>query len=190
MQMQQQLVELGIPVLTAFPKGKKDDFKIIYLRTRGYRPDAPVKVVLEELGDVLSLHRCALYLAMLYPDRELTIKDVERCYYIMKLVLQKANSIDVDIFYETYWQRLGTITTTKLEVLQRLFSLNHTSFSILCGDANDIDSVQLTLLDLLDDEEDFAYFNQYWQSVANYEDVRNILLQFLAPDIVDYIGTL
>jgi hypothetical protein len=181
-----------------------EDLKIVYLKTIGihhpFDRTPPVTAVTENVGNLLNLKRCSLYLQLWY-ENNTSEKDVQRCYNIFKLVAKKGttsehmcdtNNNNVDFYRESYLGKAGTFGDRKDYIKQLFMNIN---LRFLCFDVDKEKDKnkrrEFTLLKLLTDEEAYNYFYDYWSKLEDYETVRNILLKVIPnKDVVDKIGAI
>lgn len=180
-----------------------ENFKITYLKhcSKNFERNPEVKVVTENVGNLLNLKKCSLYLQLWYEDYT-SVEHVFRCYNIFKLVTQKGTSVEymgdekeeqIDFYRESYWEKSGTFRISRKNYLKQLFSNINSKF--VCYDIDEENDRNkwrsFTLLQLLTNDEHYSYFYKYWSNLEDYETIRNILLKVIPnKDVVDKIGAM
>ena len=176
--------------------------------------DSKVELLTEKLGDVFNRSTCASYLSR-YNNRNFTIEEVEKCYYIFSILLKKSNC-----WWETwdngdfqagagYDNSVKFITPGVFKPRKNMFWrwIDYPVLNIICHDLTDEEKSEekekgeekekdrkeneFTLGELIQDKKKLRIFFDYWRTVPNHEEVRKTLLTKLPNnDIVTYIITL
>ena len=176
--------------------------------------DPPVTVVREDVGYLLNLRSCENYLQITYPYKKFTSQDIQRCYDIFLLALQKTTHVErmtenrTDICYNKYYINSGTFRESRKSVLKVMFRSSLLLFC--CYDVDDdvdddddcIDKTwphsrgstitefpSFTLKELLENDEKYKIFRQFWNGlpdfVSSYKIFRNYF--HLPHDVINLI---
>lgn len=122
-----------------YPKGNKKDVKITYLSPNFAKKFSygeqdllkgkiSLKVITEELGDLLSLRRCSMYLHFMFPDEDFSDNNIKRCFEIILIVLNKASHVEqmdtniLDCCYNYWFINHGVMTDKRKDILDLIFS--------------------------------------------------------------------
>ena len=174
-----------------------------------------VSVVKEEIGDILCLRNCCLYLHITFSDRDFTRAEVERCFSIFVLLTQKATHTECmddkgrcDVCFEDYYVEAGFFTDKRRNVVK--FMLQAETLMIACYNINEqghddwkcsskwsierkkTDPVAIkyptfTLMELLENDWAYDVFVRFWTSVRDHESCRRAFPPYIPKDIVNYI---
>lgn len=164
-------------------------------------PKVPYQLVREELNLVFNHTVVCGYLSTFYPRSRLTINLVELCYYIMSIIIRKANfishinSIQIDACYDDsyykdpesalYLSFLAPSGRTP-EVLQIFKAL---MIQIPCYRLSEKRGPEFKLLDLLKDKQKLRIFFDFWRTVPDAAFIFSMLHNHfkLPKDICDMI---
>jgi hypothetical protein len=173
-------------------------------------PGTKFKIVKESIGDIFNRATVATYLQKTFPLKTFTVQEVELAYYIMSIIIKKANSYENidDIKHDFYYDDSGRQKGKNSYIAEKKpnnrakvnFMLNTQVMSIVCygihrQDDPDFDSEtcpDITLFELLINKQKLRVFFDFWRTVPDYESVYRILHQHkkCPPDISNYIITL
>lgn len=173
-------------------------------------PETKFKIVKESIGDIFNRATVATYLQKIFPLKIFTIQEVELVYYIMSIIIKKADSyeniddVQHDFYYDDSGRQKGKnryIAVRRPRNREKVnFMLNTQVMSIACyeidkQDDDDFDPEtcpDISLVELLTNKRKLRVFFDFWRTVPDYESVYRILHQYkkCPPDIANYIITL
>lgn len=196
-ELRREIASSNLAALSAWSPGAPDDFVVSYVKGD--------RIVSPKMGAALSLQRCSHWLSFKYPNKLFTIFEVQRCYEILCLVLKKANHIEcmsdtrTDVCWDnhdTYLIRdYLTFTTGRFTSLKLILEAEQAVF--MCYDVNrqeepewspdNPDYPYFTLKHLLENDESYKIFQNFWETIPTFEQVEQVLLKFFPRDIVHCI---
>jgi len=98
-------------------------FFITYLKpSNGY-----LKVIYEDIGDLLNINKCYEYLSSIFPKRQFTVKEVNKCYNILSILMERVNFIEdmdshrLDCCFDHYLLNYGVFTQTRRSTLRDIY---------------------------------------------------------------------
>lgn len=173
-----------------------------------------LQVVTEDLGHILSLRNCSLYLHMTFPNRDFSDAEIRKCFDIFLLIAQKAggyeciNDMRTDFFYDVNKYSIpGLFTIKRKTILEDLFQGRYLIFLSYDPikqedkewiDLNDVKNKlehpkileypTFSLKELLQCEKSYKIFLDFWANLPDHEQVRDIFRALGLPrDIINYI---
>lgn len=201
--MNDQLVAIDKPIIYRYPPGNPNDLIIIQFRfpkvtsTKGRQVDDTrsgtlLDIVHEPIGHLLSKRRIALYLELFYPEINVTLNLVEKCYNVFRLVCQKSNFTDcvvedsLDFSFSSGYTNPSTFVERRDVVIKDLLSKRNPTFSAYDTNykinthlemdkdgkwiRNDCD-----LLKILSNVDTYKYFIKVWSSFPDLQSIYNAL---------------
>lgn len=163
--------------------------------------------MIEEIGDIFNRHNVAIYLEKFLPSEKFTIDDIELCYYIMSLLIQKSTHVEcmendrTDFCHDDcgvgenkarYLVPSGSKNGRRSDVdlMFRTKNIHIPCYGLDRQDEDDWKSLPaFFLVELLRDKKKLRIFFDYWNTVPDYSSVYRILNTGLnlPPDICDLI---
>ena len=154
----------------------------------------PFCIVKEPIGHVFNRELCEIYIRKL--DIQFSESDIDLCFYIMCLLIKKADTVEIYDSIEMNWygmhKRNGFLAQCdkysfggKMGEIVILMNSRIINISYYYADKLHY----TTLLELIKNRgDDLQMFFKYWRSVMDYETLFQILLKFGLPaNIVDFI---
>lgn len=195
-----------------YQDGVPEDVTITYLSYESsswMAAGEPLIVKRENLGDMLSLKRCAEYLHKRFPQKTFTHTDVQRCYHIFLLSIKKETHVEfmddnrTDVCFEDYYLEPGLFSCARRDDLKYMFKAKKLIFA--CYNINDQDNddykcsvnwdidkkkrdtqyPSFTLKELLQHDWAYEIFCKFWENVRDHEQIRALLYP-LPKDVIDY----
>jgi hypothetical protein len=172
--------------------------KVVYYRpvhlikqTRFSTKNPPLELVEEEIGELLSVRRCWLYLEFHHADKsEWSMKDAERLYRIILMILETTDEWDADVFYQPFYHRHGVFTKSRKQMLEYLFS--NPSFSVCCifdPCYTDSEAPGYDIIRFMTDETLYNQFLTFWGNIPTVADYQSALRPHFPKDICNMILT-
>lgn len=215
---EQKETSIGSPVVCCYPPGNPNDLTIVYFKyptvknIKGKQVDdkrssSLLDVVHEPIGHLLSRRRIALYLELYYPEINVTMNLIDRCYHVFKLICQKSTLTDynninegsLDFSFESYCVNPGTFNDSRTKVVKNLFSTANPTFA-LCDIGYRINTHlekdekgkyirhDCDLLKILLYEGTYLYFVKMWTTFPDLQCLYNALrVVGFPPDICNTI---
>jgi hypothetical protein len=174
---------------------------ITYLFYDTGRPDGKIVVNRFDCSRILTRRRCALYLHHTFPMRDFSKDKVERCYQIFKLLALKSNGFYMmsaemnEIHYGDCYSMIGVSINLLEQVINLMY---HTRILVIhCYDTKDHSETKrgsktypkYSLKELLQYDENFKIFLNFWTNIPDHQQVRDILKENFPEEIIDMIST-
>ena len=166
------------------------------LRTKIIKfPDSPFRIVHEPIGSVFNRETCALHLAKFHPNKKFSEDEIDICYYIMSMLIRKANTIEPWDAKITNWYHDDEGGEKASYLVHRMDN----SFSKIGGILTFLNSSKIRIWFKADKNYDTSLvaiikakgwlkqFLEYWRNVPSYDDVFRILNRYFPRDICDKI---
>jgi hypothetical protein len=143
-----------------------------------FSKDTPTNIVKEYTTFKITKGKCQSYLDIHHPDLEMTDELLSRCVSIFNILLNYANGFEVDKTYVVMWHEencwdMGA--DLPLSIFKKLYY--NDDLHIVCTDPNvrNADIMELSLIDLLLNNNKYNLFIQHWTKLYNYTDLYNAL---------------
>lgn len=147
-----------------------------------------VKVIKEEIGDILSLYRCDLYLKLFHGKYKWSIVEVSKCFNIFLTLVKRTGNWDEDLWYERFFTKHGVFVENKRKIAKKFFETS--DITICCYKGAQWKSTKgepLSLVNILRDDDAYKMFCDFWEGIPTFSQYQNVLLPYFPKDIVNKI---
>lgn len=149
--------------------------------------DPSTILVEEEVGDIVSIRRCALYLELFHDEcrMECAIGMREVC----KTLLERTVEFDEGVYwFEPYFTKPSVYLESRHKAAKEFFMNSKITIcsydkAWLKATENEPDD----LIDIVRDEVTYNKFRDYWNRVPTIKEMRDMLLEFFPKDIANKI---
>lgn len=158
-------------------------------------PNIPFRIVHEPIGHVFNREMCAAYLHKFHQN--FSERDADLCYYIMSLLIRKANTIEPYNKHITNWYHDDSGEAHKNSYLVHRIDMSYSKIGGILmllnspririwfrGDQKGSNSI-LEIIAYRGDK--LKMFFDYWRNVPSYDDVYRILVRWFPKDLCNKI---
>lgn len=164
---------------SVFAPGKPEELTIATIRAG--------IVCHENIGHIISLYQCALYLHATFDPKTFSIEEVQRCYDIYRLAIAKAtdheymNATRLDVYWNNPYPAghlYGTVCRSRSDIAKSMLKMPMIRFPCYNVDyqgrpgwPEDTKKFPaFTLEELLKDDHKYEIFKAFWRSAPGFQE--------------------